>query len=128
MSDEVAFGARIRALRKGKQLDQRTLAERVEGRLRAEGRRGFDVTYLSKIENGRLPPPSTAAIIHLAHELGADADELLALAGKAPPELGQILKQSPAARTFFRSTRDLDLTEEDWGRLLEHLRRRKGQP
>lgn len=126
MDEQSTFGGRLRALRKRKRLDQRTLAQRVDGRLRAEGGRGFDFTYLSKIENGRLPPPSASAIVHLAAELEADADELLALAGKAPPDLGQTLKESPAAWSFYRSARNLDLTEEDWSVLLEELRRRKG--
>lgn len=102
---------------------QRDLAERVAARLREDDRRGFDFTYLSKIENDRLPPPSVPAIIALAEELGADQDDLLALAGKASPDVGQALKKSESARTFFRSAVNENLTEEEWQKLLDSLNR-----
>jgi len=66
------------------------------------------------------------AILQLAEVLDTDSDELLALAGKAPPDLGQALKESEGARIFFyRSARDMGLTEEDWQALLEYMRRKK---
>ena len=74
-----------------------------------------------------MPPPSAAAIVQLAAELEADSDELLALAGKVPPDLGQTLKVSPAAWMFHRSAHELGLTEDDWKELLEELRRWKGR-
>ena len=80
------FGQRIRRLRKTRKLTQRELADRVAAGLHQEGR-GFDVTYLSKIENGHLVP-SVAALVAIAEELGDDADELLTLAEKAPPDAG----------------------------------------
>jgi HTH-type transcriptional regulator, competence development regulator len=95
----------------------------VAARLRDEDRRGFDFTYLSKIENDRLPPPSVAAIIALAEELDTNQDELLALAGRTSPDVGQALKKSGAARTFFRSAVNENLTEEEWQKLLESLNR-----
>jgi transcriptional regulator with XRE-family HTH domain len=118
------FGERIRRLRKARNLTQRELAERVAAGLEEEGR-GFDVTYLSKIENGHMPPPSTTAILRLAEVLEDHADELLALAGKAPPDLGQTLKESEGARIFYRSAVERGLTEADWKRLLEQLPRKK---
>lgn len=93
--------------------------------MREEERRGFDFTYLSKIENDRLPPPSAAAIVALAEELDADPDELLALAEKAPADLGKAMKKSEGARTFFRSAVNKDLSEDEWKRLLETLDRMK---
>jgi len=125
MESNQTFGQRIRELRKARNLTQRELAERVAFRLRAEDRRGFDVTYLSKIENGKLPPPSTMAIMYLAKELDADSDELLALAGKAPEDLGQTLKESEAARLFYRSAQKLNLSDDDWQAMLKYLMRRR---
>jgi len=46
------FGQRLRELRKEARISQRELAERVE----------VDFTYLSKIENDRVEPPSEAVI------------------------------------------------------------------
>jgi transcriptional regulator with XRE-family HTH domain len=123
MTPETTFGQRLRDLRKAKGLTQRELAERVAVALQEEDRRGFDFTYLSKIENDRLPPPSTAAILQLAKELNTNSDELLALAGKAPPDLGEALKKSQTARLFYRSAVNLRLSENDWQALLEELKR-----
>lgn len=106
-------------------LSQRDLAERVAARLKEDDGRGFDFTYLSKIENERLPPPSAAAIIALAEELGADSDDLLALANKAPADLGEAMKKSEGARIFFRSAVNEHLSEEEWLKLLESLNRIK---
>ena len=116
------FGARIQALRKQKRLTQRQLAERVAARLKEKDRRGFDFTYLSKIENDRMAPPSVPAIIELAAALNTDSDALLALAGKAPPDLGEKLKDSAAARQFYRSAIDMDLSDEQWKVMLRRLK------
>ena len=125
MTDENIFGKKLRELRKGKNLTQRDLAEEVAIRLRAEDRRGFDFTYLSKIENGKTPPPSVAAIRQIAQVLDTDVNELVALAGKVPPEMGETLKEKSAkARTFYRSALDADLTDEDWDKLLQQLKRK----
>jgi len=97
------------------------LADRVAARLKDEDRRGFTFTYLSKIENDVLPPPSANAILHLAAVLDTNGDELLALAGKVPPDVGNTLKQSPGARAFFRSALNRQLTEDEWKKLLEQL-------
>lgn len=119
------FGKRLRELRLQRAMTQRDLADTVSARLRQDDQGTFDFTYLSKIENGRMPPPSTTTILKLAEVLHANADELLALAGKAPPDLGEALKQSQGARTFFRSAKDLGLSEKDWEALIEEMRRRK---
>jgi len=123
MAKKQTFGTRIRELRLAKHLSQRELAEQVAVRLKEDDRRGFDFTYLSKIENDRLPPPSTAAILQLAAALDANSDELLALAGKAPPDMGETLKKSAGARAFYRSATNLNLSEEDWKKLFEKLKR-----
>jgi transcriptional regulator with XRE-family HTH domain len=61
----MAFGERVRELRKERGLSQRDLA----------GRSGIDFTYLSKIENGRMEPPSEEVIRRVALALGTDADD-----------------------------------------------------
>jgi len=128
MTSSSDFGRRLRELRLDRNLTQRQLADTVSARLRGLEQGSFDFTYLSKIENGKLPPPSTTTIIQLASVLDANADELLALAGKAPPDLGEAFKQSKGARTFFRSAKDLGLSELDWQELLDAMKRRKGEP
>jgi transcriptional regulator with XRE-family HTH domain len=121
-----ALGDRIRRRRKEKQLSQRDFASRVAARLKEQDRRGFDFSYLSKIENGHLVP-SVAALVAIAEELDDSPDELLALAQKAPPDLGKKLVDSPTARLFYRSAMEMNLSEADWKRLLDDLESRKGR-
>jgi len=100
------FGATIRLLRRVAGLRQSDVVDAVQRRLLDSDRsafgRGFGGPYLSKIEHGAAPPPSVPIIIHLAAVLGADADDLLALAGKPPAALGTLLQQSVGARRFYR--------------------------
>jgi transcriptional regulator with XRE-family HTH domain len=124
MAEANALGDRIRRCRKQRQLSQREFASRVAARLKEQDRRGFDFSYLSKIENGHLVP-SVAALVAIAEELDDNPDELLALAEKAPPDLGQKLRDSPNARLFYRSAIDLNLSEGDWKKLLDDLKARK---
>ena len=86
------FGARIRELRVQAGMTQRELAEKVN----------IDFTYLSKIENGVLPPPSEKVILHLSEIFNVDKDELITLAGKIPSDIAQILEN----REAFQLLRD----------------------
>jgi HTH-type transcriptional regulator, competence development regulator len=93
----MTFGERLRQLRRERQMNQRTLAARAE----------IDFTYLSKIENGRMDPPSAETIVKLAQALSANPDELLLLANKVPEDLTPVITQSPQWPAFLRSIRDL---------------------
>ena len=96
----MSFPERLRELRKQADFSQRELAERV----------GVDFTYLSKIENGIMAPPSQNVIRKVVHELAAKlnmdetklADELITLAGKVPSDVAELLK-NPAALAHLRS-------------------------
>jgi HTH-type transcriptional regulator, competence development regulator len=70
------FGSRIRELRKAKGISLRDFADQV----------GIDFTYLSKIENGKVDPPSEEKIKSMADKLDVDAEQLLGLAGKISSE------------------------------------------
>jgi transcriptional regulator with XRE-family HTH domain len=124
VSGKTTLGSRVRALRLDTKLSQRDLAERVAKRLKENDRGGFDFTYLSKIENDRLVP-SAAVLLALAAELNGNSDELLALAGKAPADVGDMLKKSEGARMFFRSALSTQLSEEDWKKLLQEIKKKK---
>ena len=76
------FGIRVRELRQGARMTLRELASRVN----------VNYTYLSKIENGVLAPPSEKVIRQLAAALDADEDELFFLAGIIPDDIAEKLK------------------------------------
>ena len=101
------FGERLQALRKAKGYTLRDLAAKV----------GVGFTYLSKAENGKLAfadYPGEALIVKLAKALDADADELLILAKKIPPQIRKRVLQRPDA---FRQLAGLN--DEELDRLLE---------
>ena len=115
----MTFGERLRQLRRAQGLDQRRLAARV----------GIDFTYLSKIENGRMLPPSAETIVKLAQALQADADELLLLANKVPEDLTPVITQSPRWPAFLRSIRDLTDDElQELSTYAQAIRGRRVRP
>ena len=66
---------------------------------------GIEPSYLSKIERNEQPPPGEGTIRRLAEELGEDSDVLLALAGKVPTDLLEIIRARP--RLFADLLREL---------------------
>ena len=107
---------RLRELRRAARLSQRALAEQV----------GVDFTYLSKIENGRVDPPSEGVLLRIAKELagklGKDetalADELITLAGKIPSDLAETLSRNPEVVRLLRSVGGDVHSAADWRKLL----------
>lgn len=72
----MTFGQRLKILRKAKGISQRALAEKA----------GISFTYLSKLENDIMQPPSGTTITALAGALDTDPDELFGLAKKVPSQ------------------------------------------
>ena len=110
------FAERLRSLRREARFSQRELAEKI----------GVDFTYLSKIENRRVEPPSEAVLkrisVELAGKLGMNetelADELITLAGKVPSDIAETLSRNPQAVRFLRSIGDDVRSPADWHRLI----------
>ncbi|MFQ5812609.1 MAG: helix-turn-helix domain-containing protein [Anaerolineae bacterium] len=110
---EQTFGQALRELRRSKDITQRNLAEKV----------GVDFSYISKIENDRLPPPAADTIVRICNALEAPPDTLLALSGKIPSELRDTIGSSPAAMQFIRNAQSMGLTETEWEKLTRQLKR-----
>ncbi len=109
------FGERVRELRKEQGLSQRELA----------ARSGIDFTYLSKIENARMEPPSEKVILNMAEALDADPDELVLLAGKIPSDIvGRI--DAEMVKMLRRSVDGDFNSKEDYKRALGSSRDREG--
>ena len=89
-----SLGVRLRQLRRQTKLTQREVAERVP----------MSAANLSRVENGDQGPPSDETIERLARALNADADELLALAGRAtaPASPDRLLREIRALRVEVR--------------------------
>ncbi len=121
MTNHSEFGKRVRDLREEKKRVEpsyslRKFAERV----------GISATYLSKVETGDFDPPGADKIIRIAELLGIDADELLALANKIDPELGEIIQREPKAMAdLLRAAREKGLSSADLGKITKKIQNRK---
>lgn len=80
------FGDLVRKLRLGLGLSLRRFAELV----------GISPTYASQIEKGKLPPPPLDRIRAMAKVLEYPENELIALAGRVPEDLPNIIRERPA--------------------------------
>ena len=94
------FGETVRDLRERLRRDDRRFSLR-----QVAQRIGVEPAYLSKIERGEVAPPSEAATLRLAKELGEDPDVFLALAGKVSGDLQAIIRKRP--RLFAELLRQL---------------------
>jgi transcriptional regulator with XRE-family HTH domain len=93
-----SFGETIKRHRRDLGLTQRQVAEKL----------GIDVTYLSKLENGRGEAPSEKLARELATELRADPEELLALAGRVPTEIRELAQDDVEFARFLRRLPEMD--------------------
>ncbi len=120
------FGRIIRELR---------IRNKGYGSLRDFAKRvGLSPAYLSRIENGKEPPPSEAIVGRLAEALGADKYELFSSAGKVPTEFLETFKRNPRGMaSFMRRAKEVGLeTNHEWEELESSLsqmkRKRKNDP
>jgi HTH-type transcriptional regulator, competence development regulator len=114
---DATFGQLLRDLRRIKGVNQRDLASKV----------GVDFSYISKLENDRLPPPAADTVVKICEVLGVEPDNLLSVSGKVPSDVTEMLSGNPSALQFVREAQRRGLTSSDWDRLGKSLRRlRKG--
>lgn len=110
-----AFGDLLRERRLASGLSQRQLAKQI----------GVDFSYISKLENDRVPPPASETIARLAVEIGARAEDLFAAARRVPePEPEAAMARQADAIRFFRQAAQLELSGDDWKYLLAVAERR----
>jgi HTH-type transcriptional regulator, competence development regulator len=113
MGPQQPFGALLRERRRAVGITQRELAERA----------GVDFSYISKIENDRIPPPAADTVVRLCEILGTPAEEMLARIGKLPSNVHGQLGSSAAAQEFLRTVQELSLSDEEWRELATTVRR-----
>lgn len=87
------FGSYLRDLRRSRRLTQQQLADAV----------GVDFTYVSKVENGRVDPPSEGTIRKIAEVLEADPEDLVIRAGKVDPALKEAAAAEPQLALLLRT-------------------------
>ena len=107
----LSLGQTLRKCRKTAGVTQRSVAQSV----------GVDVSYVSKLENDRMPPPAADTIVKMARALNVEPDVLLTMSGKIPSSVSQMLGSKPAALRFFRQAADLLVTVQEWEQLTQNL-------
>jgi transcriptional regulator with XRE-family HTH domain len=112
------FGDILREKRRLAGLSQRLLAERA----------ALDFSYISKLENGRLPPPSAETVVRLANLLGCPPEDLLSPAKKLTTELSDAATSEPSAVRFLQEASRLQLSPDEWERLIGTMHGLRGRP
>jgi len=103
----MTFGERLREIRWSKGLNQKDLARQA----------GIDVTYLSKVETGKMDPPAENTVRRLASALDEEPTELLVLAKKIPSDVREIVTASPEVSYFLRTAKEQDWGPTQWSQL-----------
>ena len=107
------FGGRVKELRNRKNWTQKKLAATI----------GIDSGYLSKIESGKVAPPSEKVIRKMAKAFRASQDELMILAGRMSSDPTDPLPQSAEVTRILRRARGL--TPQDWRKVDQFIRELK---
>ncbi len=107
------FGQALREIRRNKDVTQRELAAAVN----------VDFSYISKIENDRMPPPAADTIVKICEVLDVPPDNLLAMTGKMPTPIKEAISEKPAAQQFLREAQNMTLTDDEWGTLTQQLKK-----
>ena len=107
------FGVILKNLRRDKAISQRELAEEI----------GVDFSYISKIENDRLPPPAADTIVKICKALNIPTEILLAESGKVSSNITELIGSSQGAIKFMLKASDMNLTEDDWENLTIKLKK-----
>ena len=105
------FGEVLQERRRQAGMSQRELASRI----------GVDFSYISKLENDRLPPPSSDTAARIAAELACPVEDLLSAARKLPSGTEDAIAGAPAALRFLQRAADLDLSCDEWEQMLARL-------
>jgi HTH-type transcriptional regulator, competence development regulator len=118
MAGNRQFGRKIRELREVQKAQDpsfslRQFAQKI----------GISATFLSKVENGEVDPPSPENIKKIAELLGINSDELLALAGKVDPEVKGILTGKPEMADFLRTFQNR--SPEELKAIMQQYREKK---
>ena len=112
----MTFGTELKEQRRKAGISQRDLANKI----------GLDFSYISKLENDRLPPPSAETILAICKVLELPPETLLAEAGKLPDDVQRVIGESRAAQEFLRDAKSLELSDEEWSLMRNSLHKLRG--
>jgi transcriptional regulator with XRE-family HTH domain len=108
-----SFGQQLRLKRVAKGYSLRKFAELV----------GVSPTYLSQVEQGNADPPTAERVHRMAGLLGENPDEWIALAGRVPEDLPEIIQKHSEVPDLLRAVKGL--TAEQLRKLRDDAERMK---
>ncbi len=108
---KITFGTLLKELRRAKNISQRELAKTV----------GCDFTYISKIENDRIQPPSAETIQRICDALETPCEILMAHSGKVSNEVKDMVT-NPEAIKFLQEVHQMNLSDSEWKSLHKQLK------
>jgi mannitol/fructose-specific phosphotransferase system IIA component (Ntr-type)/transcriptional regulator with XRE-family HTH domain len=82
---------------------------------------GLSPTYLSLVENGKLPPPTPARIAQIEQALNVPAGHLLSIAHGLAPDLCAFIAEVPEAAALLGATRQETMAAADFMQLTAFL-------
>jgi transcriptional regulator with XRE-family HTH domain len=109
------FGDLLRATRVAKGYTLRKFAQMAD----------MSPTYLSQVEQGKVERPPTAERVRtMATLLGQNADEWIAMAGRVPDDVREIIRSQPGTMpALLRAAKGL--TADELRRLTEQIEKEK---
>lgn len=107
----LTFGQALRQLRQKAGVTQRELATSI----------GVDFSYISKIENDRMPPPAADTIVTICKTLNEPPEQLLALVGKIPTDVEEAIAKNASSQEFLREAQLMKLTDSEWKKIRSAL-------
>jgi transcriptional regulator with XRE-family HTH domain len=107
------LGEKIKSLREDRKIGVRELGRLVD----------VSAMHISNIEKGKSSA-SAEIIQRIAEALGANSDELLALADQVAPDVAGVINgNAQAVPSFLRAAKDL--TPEQWAVLIQQVEQMK---
>lgn len=102
----MSFGEYLKNIRRGV-LSQRALADVI----------GVNFTYLSKIENAVMPPPSEEVLVKIANALDIDSYEIVIEAKKIPRKIKNMIFEFKEVQEFLKLVEQYKITPEKWEKI-----------
>jgi len=108
------FGSVLRELRRAGGYSLRGFAATV----------GVSPAYVSVIEQGKVCPPAVGHVLRMAYVLREDPDRLIALSGRMPEDVAEIIRKQPEAiHALLRAVKGL--RAEELGRIAAGIEKRR---
>jgi HTH-type transcriptional regulator, competence development regulator len=112
---EEKFGAFVRRKREEKEIGLREMAKKI----------GVSPTYLSKIERDEFTPPTEDKVRAIAQIIECDPDQLLAMAGRVPADIAEIIRRRPVELAALLRTAN-GLSQDEFAKLARAAKKAKG--